>query len=100
MLAPMRQTERVAAVMEALAADGTVDVTALVERLGVSAATVRRDLQLLEEQRMLSRTHGGAVAHDVLYELPCGTRPRATRPRSGGSPRRPRRAWPTAPWSG
>ena len=66
----MRQTERVAAVMEALAADGTVDVTALVERLGVSAATVRRDLQLLEEQRMLSRTHGGAVAHDVLYELP------------------------------
>ena len=66
----MRQTERVAAVLEALAADGTVDVTALVERLGVSAATVRRDLQLLEEQRMLSRTHGGAVAHDVLYELP------------------------------
>ncbi|MET1012542.1 MAG: DeoR family transcriptional regulator, partial [Actinomycetota bacterium] len=45
----MRQTERVAAVLEALAADGTVDVTSLVERLGVSAATVRRDLQLLEE---------------------------------------------------
>ena len=52
--------------IEALAADGTVEVTALVERLGVSAATVRRDLQLLEEQRMLSRTHGGAVAHAVL----------------------------------
>ena len=66
----MRQAERVAAVLETLAADGTVDVTALVERLGVSAATVRRDLQLLEQQRMLSRTHGGAVAHDVLYELP------------------------------
>ena len=66
----MRQAERVAAVLEVLAADGTVDVTALVERLGVSAATVRRDLQLLEQQRMLSRTHGGAVAHDVLYELP------------------------------
>jgi DeoR family transcriptional regulator of aga operon len=31
---------------------------------------VRRDLQLLEEQRLLSRTHGGAVAHGVLYELP------------------------------
>jgi len=66
----MRQAERVAAVLETLAADGTVDVTALVERLGVSATTVRRDLQLLEQQRMLSRTHGGAVAHDVLYELP------------------------------
>jgi DeoR family transcriptional regulator of aga operon len=71
MLAPgMRQTERLSAVLEALAADGAVEVAALVERLGVSAATIRRDLQLLEEQRMLTRTHGGAVAHDVLYELP------------------------------
>jgi DeoR family transcriptional regulator of aga operon len=25
---------------------------------------------MLETQRMLTRTHGGAVAHDVLYELP------------------------------
>lgn len=38
--------------------------------LDVSAATVRRDLQLLESQHMLSRTHGGAVADGVLYELP------------------------------
>ena len=66
----MRQAERVAVVLEALASDGSVDVAELVERLGVSAATVRRDLQLLEEQRLLNRTHGGAVAHDVLYELP------------------------------
>jgi DeoR family transcriptional regulator of aga operon len=66
----MRQAERLSAVLESLASDGAVDVTALVERLGVSPATVRRDLQLLEEQRMLTRTHGGAVAHDVLYELP------------------------------
>ena len=36
----------------------------------MSAATVRRDLALLEEQRLLARTHGGAVAHGVLYELP------------------------------
>ena len=66
----MRQTERLAAVLETLASDGTVGVAALAERLGVSAATIRRDLHLLEEQRMLTRTHGGAVAHDVLYELP------------------------------
>jgi DeoR family transcriptional regulator, aga operon transcriptional repressor len=71
MLAPgMRQAERLSAVLETLASDGAVDVTALVARLGVSPATIRRDLQLLEEQRMLTRTHGGAVAHDVLYELP------------------------------
>ena len=36
----------------------------------VSAATIRRDLQLLEEQRLLERTHGGAIPHGVLYELP------------------------------
>ena len=38
--------------------------------LNVSAATIRRDLQLLEEQRLLERTHGGAIPHGVLYELP------------------------------
>ena len=38
--------------------------------LGVSMATIRRDLELLESQRLLSRTHGGAVSHGVLYELP------------------------------
>jgi DeoR family transcriptional regulator, aga operon transcriptional repressor len=66
----MRQTERISVVLETLASDGSVDVAALVGRLGVSPATIRRDLQFLEEQRMLTRTHGGAVAHDVLYELP------------------------------
>jgi len=66
----MRQAERLAAIMERLADDGVVDVTELVTGLGVSPATARRDLQLLEDQRMLSRTHGGAVARDLLYELP------------------------------
>ena len=42
----------------------------LAERFGVSQATLRRDLQILEEQRLLRRTHGGALAQDVLYELP------------------------------
>ena len=70
MLARVRQPERFSVILETLASDGTVEVTPLVERLGVSAATVRRDLQLLEGQRLLARTHGGAVAHDVLYELP------------------------------
>ena len=66
----MRQTERLSAILELLASDGAVDVGELVGRFEASAATVRRDLQLLAEQRMLSRTHGGAVARDVLYELP------------------------------
>src|SRR5438094_2616948 len=66
----MRQTERLSAILEFLASDGAVAVAELASRFDASAATVRRDLQLLEEQRMLSRTHGGAVAGDVLYELP------------------------------
>ena len=42
----------------------------IASELGVSGATVRRDLHLLESQRLLARTHGGAVAQGVLYELP------------------------------
>jgi DeoR family transcriptional regulator of aga operon len=57
-------------ILQVLAVDGAADVGALAARLGVSEATIRRDLQLLEEQRMLARTHGGAVASDVMYELP------------------------------
>lgn len=56
--------------MERLAADGTVGVAELCDDLNVSAATIRRDLELLEEQRLLARTHGGAVTLGVLYELP------------------------------
>jgi DeoR family transcriptional regulator of aga operon len=66
----MRQTERLASILEALAADRTVGVAALARRLDVSSATIRRDLILLQDQRLLTRTHGGAVAHGVLYELP------------------------------
>jgi len=66
----MRQAERLAAILERLSASGGVGVAELAADLETSAATVRRDLQLLQEQRLLSRTHGGAVAHGVLYELP------------------------------
>lgn len=66
----MRQSERLSAILEALASDGSVGVADLATELDVSAATVRRDLEFLEHQRMLTRTHGGAVAQGVLYELP------------------------------
>ena len=66
----MRQSERLSAILEALANDGSVGVADLATELDVSAATVRRDLEFLEHQRMLTRTHGGAVAQGVLYELP------------------------------
>lgn len=66
----VRRAERLSEILRVLAEDGAVDVGALAAGLDVSQATVRRDLQLLEGQRMLARTHGGAVANDVMYELP------------------------------
>jgi DeoR family transcriptional regulator, aga operon transcriptional repressor len=66
----VQQSERLSAILERLTVDGSVAVVKVARELDVSPATVRRDLQLLESQRMLSRTHGGAVADGVLYELP------------------------------
>ena len=66
----MHQAERLGVILEELSASGSVGVTELCSRLGVSPATVRRDLELLEEKRLLTRTHGGAVAQMVSYELP------------------------------
>ena len=66
----MQQSQRFSAILERLAADGSVGVVQIAQELGVSPATVRRDLALLENQRLLGRTHGGAVPQGVLYELP------------------------------
>lgn len=66
----LRRAERMSAIMETLAKSGSLHVGGLAERFAVSAATLRRDLALLEEQKLLTRTHGGALAHDVVYELP------------------------------
>jgi DeoR family transcriptional regulator of aga operon len=66
----MRQAERLGLILERLADNGSVSVTEVASDLEVSPATIRRDLELLESQRLLARTHGGAVAHGVLYELP------------------------------
>lgn len=67
---PMRQADRLSVILEDLADGGSVSVTELCQRLGVSAATIRRDLGLLEENHLLRRTHGGAVTQGLLYELP------------------------------
>jgi len=66
----MRQADRLTAVLERLSQNGSLGVVELAAELDVSPATVRRDLKLLEEQHLLSRTHGGAVANGVVYELP------------------------------
>ena len=66
----LRRAERVSAILERVSEFGSVDAGLLSAEFLVSPATIRRDLQVLEDQRLLSRTHGGAVAIDVAYELP------------------------------
>ena len=44
---------------------GSVAVTGLEQELGISAATARRDLAVLERQGKVKRTHGGAVLPGV-----------------------------------
>jgi DeoR family transcriptional regulator of aga operon len=61
---------RWSALLDLLAEHGRLDVDDAAAALGVSAATIRRDLDQLAEQRMLTRTRGGAVANGVSYELP------------------------------
>lgn len=66
----MQRADRLSAILEILARDGRVEVEQLVEELGSSPATARRDLDALSEQQLLTRTRGGAVAHSVAYDLP------------------------------
>ncbi|HEX3789813.1 MAG TPA: DeoR/GlpR family DNA-binding transcription regulator [Pseudonocardiaceae bacterium] len=66
----MRQEDRLGQILRRLNEHGSVGVGALADDLRVSEASVRRDLHLLEQQKLLTRTHGGAVASGVLYELP------------------------------
>jgi DeoR/GlpR family transcriptional regulator of sugar metabolism len=51
-------------ILRALRSGGPATVSHLSEQLGVSAATVRRDLMKLEEDGLLTRVHGGAVAEE------------------------------------
>ncbi|MER6088081.1 DeoR/GlpR family DNA-binding transcription regulator [Streptomyces bluensis] len=51
-------------ILRALRSGGPAAVTDLSEELGVSPATIRRDLVKLEEEGLLTRVHGGAVVEE------------------------------------
>jgi DeoR family fructose operon transcriptional repressor len=48
-------------ILEILREEFTIRSSSLSERLSVSEMTIRRDLDLLEQQGLVERTHGGAV---------------------------------------
>ncbi len=62
--------ERQKIILQKLADNGAVWVSRLSSELGVTEETIRRDLEKLEKQECLMRTHGGAVPIDATaYEL-------------------------------
>jgi DeoR family transcriptional regulator of aga operon len=63
--------ERWNTLLDLVAVNGHLNVTGAAQALGVSEATIRRDLDQLAEQRMLTRTRGGAITSSQLaYDLP------------------------------
>ncbi|MBE7023251.1 MAG: DeoR/GlpR transcriptional regulator [Clostridia bacterium] len=66
----MLALERQKKILEFLNSDGVVSVSRLSAELGVTEETVRRDLEKLEKQEALRRTHGGAVPLEgTTYEI-------------------------------
>jgi DeoR/GlpR family transcriptional regulator of sugar metabolism len=64
MIVAQRQT----AIVESLRRQGAASISELAGMLGVSAMTVRRDLDELERRGLLQRTHGGAVYNSPANE--------------------------------
>jgi DeoR/GlpR family transcriptional regulator of sugar metabolism len=69
----MRSKERRSLLLNALQT-GEVDVVDLAERFGVSASTVRRDLQRLSGENAVQRTYGGAILTTHGREATLGER--------------------------
>jgi DeoR/GlpR family transcriptional regulator of sugar metabolism len=61
---------RRAQILECLRQNGQAQVKELVEQLGVSEMTIRRDLELLAGEGHLVRTYGGAAATTPIREQP------------------------------
>jgi DeoR family transcriptional regulator of aga operon len=64
------QQQRFHAILTGLQENGSVAVDELSDKLHVSVVTIRRDLDLLEQQGLLRRSHGGAVSIEPLFYEP------------------------------
>lgn len=64
------QSDRLIQIRDYLYTHGSTGIHALAEAMDISLATVRRDLQRLEEQGIVTRSHGGAmIAESAGTEL-------------------------------
>jgi DeoR family transcriptional regulator, aga operon transcriptional repressor len=62
----MISAQRRALILEYLRREGAGSITRLSETVGVSASTIRRDLEALTQSGHLERSHGGAVLKERL----------------------------------
>jgi DeoR family transcriptional regulator of aga operon len=69
-----KRSRRMIQILDLLSVHESVSLAEFADALGVSAATVRRDLADLDYQRLLRRTHGGATVMDSRAELPVALR--------------------------
>ena len=65
-----KRSARMMRALELINHAGTLRLADLVGELGVSPATMRRDLADMEDQGLIVRTHGGVRAFDAAQELP------------------------------
>jgi DeoR family transcriptional regulator of aga operon len=71
------QAERHNAILDRISGMGSVAVSEMAELLGVSEATIRRDLDHLATRQLVERAHGGAFAHRTAVASTGGRRQRA-----------------------
>lgn len=65
MFAEERKTE----ILQLVKIGKPVTVTSLSQNFGVSESTIRRDLQELEDNGLIQRTHGGAISVQTGFEM-------------------------------
>ena len=70
----MFKNQRHAEILEILKKEGFAEVRTLSERLYASHPTIRRDLDYLENQGLIRRSHGGAIPADLRVNTPISFR--------------------------
>lgn len=65
----MYQEERLDSILKHIHRHKRIRVEEICDRFGVSRDTARRDLVKLEEQKMIVRTHGGAIPSTLMKEV-------------------------------
>ena len=60
---------RRSAILQRLREDNTVNVAQLSETFGVSEVTIRKDLRILQERKLLLRVHGGAIMVNSVADV-------------------------------